>query len=108
MTPEQPRRVRGTRRPQACLFFGIFVAFVVFGVDGFAGTAHAQSDITDADLVASSGTRTVRLGSASGASRPADIPLEVYVARVLAGEAEPRAAEGAQRALAIAIRTFAM
>jgi stage II sporulation protein D len=81
---------------------------MLLGVDGFAGTAHAQSDITDADLAAASGTRTVRLGSASGAGRPATIPLEVYVARVLAGEAEPRAAEGAQRALAIAIRTFAL
>ena len=36
------------------------------------------------------------------------IPLEVYVSRVLAGEGEPRAAEGAQQALAIAIRTYTL
>ena len=36
------------------------------------------------------------------------LPLEAYVARVLAGEADPRAAEAAQQALAIAVRTYAM
>lgn len=36
------------------------------------------------------------------------LPLEVYVARVLAGEGEPRAAEAAQQALAVAIRTFTL
>ncbi|NOT27236.1 MAG: SpoIID/LytB domain-containing protein [Acidobacteria bacterium] len=81
--------------------------FVALGA-GHHFTVHAQSDVSDADLTAASGPRVVRLGSASGAGRPVELPLEVYVARVLAGEAEPRAAEGSQRALAIAIRTFAI
>jgi SpoIID/LytB domain protein len=37
-----------------------------------------------------------------------DVPLEVYVARVLAGEAEPKAPDGEYQALAIAIRTYAL
>ena len=36
------------------------------------------------------------------------MPLEVYVARVLSGEAEPGAADAAQQALAVAIRTYAV
>ena len=75
---------------------------------GMGGGAQAPRDVTDAELTAASGRQTVRLGSASGAHRPSVVPLEIYVARVLAGEAEPRAAEGAQRALAIAVRTFAL
>ena len=38
----------------------------------------------------------------------ARLPLEVYVARVLAGEGEPGAPDATQEALAIAIRTFAV
>ena len=67
---------------------------------------QAQTDVTDADLVAVS-TRTVALG-ASGGGRIEDVPLEVYVARVLAGEGEPNAPEATQQALAVAIRTYAL
>jgi SpoIID/LytB domain protein len=49
---------------------------------------------------------TIRIGSTS-TGRSTVFPLEVYVARVLAGEGEPRAADAAQEALAVAIRTFA-
>jgi stage II sporulation protein D len=66
----------------------------------------AQADITDADLIAIS-TRTVALGS-TGGGKIADVPLELYVARVLAGEGEPNAPEATQQALAVAIRTFAI
>ena len=69
----------------------------------------AQSGITDAQLEAASAGRTIRVGPFAGArGTVVEFPLEVYVARVLAGEAEPRAAEAAQQALAIAIRTFAL
>jgi stage II sporulation protein D len=68
----------------------------------------AQQDVTDAQLEAASRGRTVRLGPASGAGRVVDVPLEVYVARVLAGEAEPKAPDGEFQALAIAIRTYAL
>ena len=67
----------------------------------------AQDEVSEAVLGAASGTRTVRIGVSSGGARqPVDIPLEIYVARVLAGEGEPRAADAAQQALAVAIRTF--
>ena len=36
-----------------------------------------------------------------------ELDLEDYVARVLAGEGEPRAGDAAQQALAITVRTFA-
>ena len=93
------------RRGSRSAVLAIVVVLVVQG--GVGVGAQAPRDVSDADLATASGSRTVRLGSASGASRPITVPLEVYVARVLAGEAEPRAAEGAQRALAITIRTFA-
>jgi SpoIID/LytB domain protein len=67
----------------------------------------AQSDPTDADLIAASGGRLVRLGSLPS-GQAAAVPLEVYVARVLAGEAEPRAGDAAYQALAVAIRTYAL
>ncbi len=68
----------------------------------------SAQEITDAQLEAASASRTVRLGPASGVGPVADVPLEIYVARVLAGEAEPRAPEGEFQALAIAIRTYAL
>jgi len=75
--------------------------FVLVGNAFVTVTAQAP---TDADLNAASGGRTIRVrvhGRATG------MPVELYVARVLAGEGEPRAAETAQQALAIAIRTYA-
>jgi stage II sporulation protein D len=68
----------------------------------------SQQDVTDAQLEAASEGRTVRLGPASGAGPVMDVPLEVYVARVLAGEAEPKGPDGEFQALAIAIRTYAL
>jgi SpoIID/LytB domain protein len=86
--------------------FLIFVAIAVF----VSSVAHArtQADPTDADLEAASGSRVVRVGPAAGRGRVTTLPLEVYVARVLAGEAEPRAADAAFQALGVAIRTFAL
>jgi stage II sporulation protein D len=83
------------------MFVGVFAPFVVSG-------RPAQLAVTDAQLEAAGGGRTVRLGPASGAGRVTDVPLEVYVARVLAGEAEPKAPDGEYQALAIAIRTYAL
>jgi SpoIID/LytB domain protein len=48
----------------------------------------------------------VRVGSPS-IGQIVELPLEVYVARVLAGEGEPGAPGAADQALAVAIRTFA-
>ena len=69
--------------------------------------APAQSAVTDADLVEASRGRTVRLGATIDGD-VATVPLEVYVARVLAGEGEPAAASAAQEALAVAARSFAL
>ena len=60
-----------------------------------------------------SSRRRAAAARSASARRPApggvaDVPLEVYVARVLAGEAEPRAPDGEFQALAIAIRTYAL
>lgn len=67
----------------------------------------AQDDVTDDELIGASAGRTVRVGNlATGAS--SIIPLEVYVARVLAAESDPRALDAAREALAIAIRTYAL
>ena len=75
-------------------------------------TVGTQSGVTDADLETASGGRVVRVGPAvgsdSGGASVGTWPLEVYVARVLAGEAEPEAADPAFEALAVAIRTFAL
>lgn len=64
--------------------------------------ARGQAD--DEALRSASGRRSVRLGTSAGV---VSLPVEVYVARVLAGEADPRAPIAAQEALAIAIRTYA-
>ena len=78
----------------------------------FAAHVRTQSGVTDAELEAASGGRVVRVGPAAGSDSDAGgvvtWPLEVYVARVLAGEAEPEAADAALEALAVAIRTYAL
>jgi stage II sporulation protein D len=78
----------------------LFAAFLV-------AVSQAQSDVADAELTAASSGRTVRVRSATG-GRVLAVPLEIYVARVLAAEGESRAAEAAQQALAVAIRTYAV
>jgi SpoIID/LytB domain protein len=70
--------------------------------------AGGQAAVTDRMLVEASGDRTVAIGTLSGDGTIAEIPLELYVARVLAGEGEPNAAPAARQALAVAIRTYAM
>jgi SpoIID/LytB domain protein len=66
----------------------------------------AQTQVADSDLEQASAGRSVVVGPTAG-GKPTTIPLEVYVARVIAGEGEPRAPEATQQALAIAIRTYA-
>lgn len=63
-------------------------------------------EVTDGELTSVSAGRSVRVGTGPD-RRVVTVPLEVYVARVLAGEGEPKAAEAAHQALAIAIRTYA-
>ncbi|HEY3159783.1 MAG TPA: SpoIID/LytB domain-containing protein [Vicinamibacterales bacterium] len=86
-------------------YFVSFVTFVVIlrGLD----TTHAQTEISEADLMAASNGRLFRIGSTID-GHVTLIPLEVYVSRVLAGEGDPKAPEAAQQALAIAIRTYTL
>jgi stage II sporulation protein D len=72
---------------------------------GFAQTAPSADAVTDAALEAAGSGRTVRVGS-PGTGAVSVLPLEVYVARVLAGEAAPNTPDGALQALAIAARTY--
>jgi SpoIID/LytB domain protein len=67
----------------------------------------AQAEVTDEQLEAASVGRTVAIGSPN-TRRVTRIPLEVYVARVLAGEGEPNAPDAARQALAVAIRTYTL
>ncbi len=87
-------------KPRRC------AALLVFCLAVLSGAATAQTDITDASLNDASKGRTVRIRSLGG-GRVTVIPLEIYVARVLAGEGEARATDAAQQALAVAIRTYA-
>ena len=89
------------------LYFVFFVTFVVGFVRGLDIELPAQSEISEADLTAASTGRTIRLGAVAD-GHVAAVPLEVYVARVLAGEADPKAGDAAQQALAIAIRTYTL
>ena len=84
-----------------------FVTFVVGVLCGLDIELPAQSDIIEADLTVASAARTIRLGAVAD-GHVTTIPLEVYVARVLTGEADPKAGDAAQQALAIAIRTYTL
>jgi SpoIID/LytB domain protein len=86
---------------------GVLAAVVLTAVL-FGAQTPAPSDVSDAVLEKASEGRTVDIGLLSTGGGVATIPLVVYVARVLAGEAEPNAADAAQQALAVAIRTYAI
>jgi stage II sporulation protein D (peptidoglycan lytic transglycosylase) len=89
------------------LYFVFFVSFAVAFLRELDIELPAQSEFTEADLTAASGGRTIRLGSLQDGHTTV-VPLEVYVARVLAGEADPKAGDAAQQALAVAIRTYTL
>jgi len=81
-----------------------------------SASARVQSGELRRDLaVAASGREggplaPIRLGRtlASGQTRVESIPVDDYIAQVLAGEGQPRAGDAAQQALAITARTFAI
>ena len=84
----------------------VVVLFVAFVVPCTAGSAQ---DVTDAQLAAASGGRTVRLGPASGAG-PVDGRAARGLRRARAGGrgGAEGAPDGEFQALAIAIRTYAL
>jgi stage II sporulation protein D len=83
------------------LAIGGFLLFPLLSV-----SFNAQTAATDGALKEASG-RTVRVRPEAG-GRVTTIPLEIYVARVLAAEGEPGAAPAAQQALAVVSRTYAL
>ena len=85
-----------------------FLAALILAAALVGTRAPAQTDVSDALLEKASEGRTVDIGLLSSGGGVATMPLEVYVARVLSGEAEPGAADAAQQALAVAIRTYAI
>ena len=90
---------------------GCTLAFLValsLGDWPVAAPARPQDLATDGGLEAASNGRLVRVGALSGDGAVTTVPLEVYVARVLVGEAEPNAPDAGLQALAIAARTFTM
>ena len=90
-------------KKQIC--FCVIFATCVFSP--LAVRVPAQGDVGEAELVAASSGRTIRLGAVAD-GRVATVPLEAYVARVLAGEADSRTGDAAQQALAVAIRTYTL
>src|SRR5688572_31410708 len=84
----------------------VCAAAAAVSMAGWVTRGSAQNPVSDDELAALS-TRTVALGAAGG-GRVEQVPLEVYVARVLSGEGEPNAPEATQQALAIAIRTYTL
>ena len=96
-------------------FLGLLVAFTPADVPRRAaivvapGAAGRDATSIAADLLKAAPDR-IRVGSldAAGQARTTDLPLEDYVARVVAGEGQPGAPAAAQEALAIAARTFAL
>jgi stage II sporulation protein D len=104
-----PPRVRPeTVKPGLIAAFMLAVAIVGMKMPTQTDVSAAQSDISDAGLEKASDNRTVDIGLLSTGGGVATLPLEVYVARVLAGEAEPGGADAAQQALAVAVRTYAV
>jgi stage II sporulation protein D len=100
--------VRVTPRfSRICQFLTASVTFLIVLDNAHSLFASAQGDVSDAQLVRASNERALRIGNPQS-GRSGELPLEVYVARVLAAEGEPRAADAAQEALAIAIRTYAL
>jgi stage II sporulation protein D len=84
------------------------VACVGIGTEPlYSQRASAPGAVGEPQLERASGGHRVSLHlGASG--RVTSLPMEVYVARVVAGEAEPDAAPAAREALAIAVRTYAV
>ena len=70
------------------------------------GTVAPEASDGDLERASASHTVSIKLGGATG--RITSMPLEIYVARVIAGEGEPNAPAATQQALAVAIRTFAV
>jgi SpoIID/LytB domain protein len=87
---------------------------IVVAAPGAAGVDAAEiaaTELTRTPAVQTAARSvSIRLGRTlpNGQTRVESIPFDDYIAQVLAGEGQPKAAEGAQQALAITARTYAM
>jgi stage II sporulation protein D len=86
----------------------VAVAGAAIAAAAVVARAAQAVDVADADLARASRGLTVRVGSPSHGRETTSIPLEVYVAQVLAAEGEPNAPDAAEQALAVAARTYAL
>ncbi len=88
----------------------LFACSVTAGSRNTAIGAAQGGGPSDADLVDASGDRVVRIGllQGGGRARVVTLPLEPYIAGVLAGEGEPKAGPAAQQTLAITARTYVL
>lgn len=99
--------LRGSRRASRREVLKAAAAVALAHGVAAAQTPDTLAEPVEADLEAVSNGKTIRIGSpATGAV--VTLPLEVYVARVLAAEADPRAADASREALGIAIRTYTL
>lgn len=98
---------RASSRARTVLVGLVVAAALWLDAPGAVVHTPAQAEVSDQELVTASAGRMVAIGALSGDRSVTHIPLELYVARVLAGEAEPKAAPAAHEALAVAIRTYA-
>jgi SpoIID/LytB domain protein len=77
---------------------------------GFSRGDAMASALSEQAAAATSRPPAIRLGRTlpDGRTRVDTLPLDDYIAQVLAGEGQPRANDAAQEALAITARTFAL
>jgi stage II sporulation protein D len=64
------------------------------------------SEPSDAELERTGHGRVVRVASLAAGGTVATVPLEVFVAQILAGEGEPAASDAATQSLAMVARTY--
>jgi SpoIID/LytB domain protein len=90
------------KRPRRRAALAAALCLLAAAADGPHG--HAQGPAIEA----SPAVLRIGITRADGSVTPEAFALDEYVARVLAGEGQPKAAPAAQEALAIVIRTFAL
>ena len=119
LTPaDKPARAIVVAAPGAAGRDAAAIAAEIWGRGSFQGSVPNQSGASQRQTASNGVANTekipdpffLRLGrtTAAGKTRVETLALDDYIAQVLAGEGQPKAADGAQEALAITARTFAV
>lgn len=89
---------------------GVDAAAIAADVLSQRTPASASAPVPSSELRRDKPLQPIRLGRTlpNGSTRVESIAVDDYIAQVLAGEGQPRAADAAQQALAITARTFAI